>query len=270
VERNYKLLIAYDGTDFHGWQKQPGLRTVQGDIEHAIARVVNHRVDLRGAGRTDSGVHAVGQVANLRTTCPIPPENLRKAIGSRLAEDVAILDLHEVHADFVASASATSKLYRYCIHNHTNRPVAHLRQRYVYHCWRPLDEGRMQEAARHFLGTHDFSAMASAGCDKVSKVRTIFRCDVYRSGDEVVIDVEGSGFLYHQVRNMAGTLVEVGRGHWPPERVPEILASKQRAMAGPTLPARGLCMQWVRYPEHLLRPAVTEEPPPEPLPEGTA
>jgi tRNA pseudouridine38-40 synthase len=158
----------------------------------------------------------------------------------------------------VASSSATSKLYRYTIHNHTDRPVARLRHRYVYHCWRPLDAAIMQEAANQFVGTHDFTALASS-CERLSKVRTVLRCDVVRRGCTIRIDVEGTGFLYNQVRNMAGTLVEVGRGHWPPQRIAEIIASKQRSMAGPTLPAHGLCMWWVRYPEHLLRPAAAED-----------
>jgi tRNA pseudouridine38-40 synthase len=255
MERNIKLHIAYDGTHFHGWQHQPSLRTVQGEIEEITRRVARHPLTVRGSGRTDAGVHARGQVANFRTTCDIPVENLRRAIGSRLPRDISVIDVHEVHADFVASASASSKLYRYRIYASAARPVENMAQRYCYHCWRPLDVARMREAARHFVGTMDFSAMASAGCERETKVRTVLRCDVHRHLEEIRVDVEGTGFLYNQVRNMVGTLIEIGRGHWPVERLPEILAGKARSAAGPTAPAQGLCLQWVRYPAHLLSPA---------------
>ena len=265
MERNVKLLIAYDGTEFHGWQHQPDLRTVQGEIEHCLIRIVRHPVSVRGSGRTDAGVHARGQVANFRTTCTIPARNIGRAINSRLPDDVAILDVRDVHPDFVASASATSKLYRYTIHNDRRRPVRHHMQRYAYHCWRRLDTERLLAAARHFIGEMDFSAMASSGCVRETMVRRVLRCDVRRRLESILIDVEGTGFLYNQVRNMVGTLIEIGRGHWPVEKLPEILASRKRSEAGPTAPARGLCLQWVRYPPELL---VAPSPPPEPT--GTA
>ncbi len=259
MERNLKLLIAYDGADFHGWQTQPGLRTVQGEIHEVAQRVLRHPVVIRGSGRTDAGVHARGQVANLHTTTTIPADNIRRALGSRLPPDISLLDVRDVHPDFVASASAVSKTYRYRIHHGQQRPVRHLTQRYCYHCWRPLDLDRLREAARHFVGTMDYSAMASAGCVRETMVRTVLRCDIHRHLDEIRIDVEGTGFLYNQVRNMVGTLIEIGRGHWSPDRLPGILASRQRSQAGPTAPAQGLCLQWVRYPPHLLAPPASEE-----------
>ncbi|UCE59181.1 MAG: tRNA pseudouridine(38-40) synthase TruA [Phycisphaerales bacterium] len=245
------LLIAYDGTDFHGWQRQPGLRTVQGVLEDSIQRVVRHPIELIGSGRTDAGVHAAGQVASFSTSSSAPGDKLRHAIGSRLSDDLAVLDSREVHPDFHATKSALSKLYRYRIHHAKTRPVAHLTQRYAYHCWKNLDLDRMRQASRHFIGEMDFLAMASRGKPRETTVRTVLGCDIERHIDEVRIDVHGTGFLYNQVRNMVGTLLEVGLGRWEPDYVIEILQSRDRSNAGRTMPACGLCLQWVRYPAAL-------------------
>lgn len=252
MERNIRLIIAYDGTDFHGWQRQPGQRTVQGEVEAALMRVARHPLVLFGSGRTDAGVHARGQVANFKTTCAIPPDKLRRAVQSRLPEDVAIHHADEVHPDFVASMSAEAKLYRYRIYHSHDRPVERFVQRYAHHCWLELDVARMQAAAGHFVGEFDFSAFMNSGTVRESYVRRVLSCQVHRHFDEIRVDVEGTGFLYNQVRIMVGTLIEIGRGHWPPERLPEIIASRDRAQAGPTSPPHGLCLQWVRYPRHLL------------------
>ena len=249
------MLIAYDGTEFHGWQSQPGQRTVQGVLEEAIRRVIRHDLELIGCGRTDAGVHAAGHVNSFLTTCEIPDDRLRHAIGARLSTDLAILDVHDVHPAFNARRSATSKLYRYRIHNANRRPVERKTQRYAYHCWHRLDVERMRSAARYFIGELDFTAMTPKGAVRESMVRTILRCDVERHFDEVRISVEGTGFLYNQVRNMVGTLLEIGRGHWEPEAVEGILESRDRSNAGPTARPQGLCFQWVRYPPHLLRSA---------------
>lgn len=256
MDRTLKLLIAYDGTEFHGWQFQPGLRTVQGELIQAARRVLRHQVTLRGSGRTDAGVHAAGQVASLRTSSAIPADNVRRAIGSRLPKDMSVIDVQEVHPDFDATSSSVSKLYRYRIHNSPHRPVCAHTQRYAYHFWHPLEWEVMRDAARSFVGEMDFSSMAGAGCVRETMVRRVIRCDVHRHLDEVRVDVQGTGFLYNQVRNMVGTLIEVGRGHWNPEKVAEILASGDRTQAGPTAPARGLCLQWVEYPARLLSPPV--------------
>ncbi|HEY3243665.1 MAG TPA: tRNA pseudouridine(38-40) synthase TruA [Phycisphaerae bacterium] len=250
--RNIKLLIAYDGTEFHGWQSQPGLRTVQDLLEQAARRVARQQVDLIGSGRTDAGVHAAGQVANFQTACPLPEGKLLGALGARLPKDISLLDVAEVHPDFHATRSALSKLYRYRIHNAPHRPVRHLRQNYCYHFWHPLDIDALRAGAAYMVGTMDFAALAGKGSERETTVRTVFRCDLERRYDEITIEVEGSGFLYNQVRNMVGTLLEVGRGHWPAEQVGAIIASHERRNAGPTAPARGLCLQWVRYPAELL------------------
>lgn len=261
MERKICLLVAYDGSEFHGWQLQSEMRTVQGVIEQALRRVVRHRVDLIGSGRTDAGVHAAGHVSHFVTTCELEPAKMQHAIGSRLPKDVSILALREVHPEFNARRSAISKLYRYRIYNMPGRPVEHLLQRYTYHFWQPLDLDKLRAGARYFPGEKDFSAMAAAGCTRESMIRTVLRCDVERHLDEIRIDVEGTGFLYKQVRNMVGTLISIGQGRWEPEYVAEILASRSRANAGPTVPARGLCMQWVRYPSHLLDPPDRTEAP---------
>ncbi len=253
--RTIKMTVAYDGTDFCGWQTQPGQRTVQDEIEQVLRRVVNHPLTIHGAGRTDSGVHAAGQVAHFVTTSPIPVHNIQRALASRMPPDISIVRLREVHPEFHATQSAVSKLYRYRLWNHSHRPTEHLLHRYTYHCWRELDLRRMQEAGQLFVGHQDFAALASkSGQPRRTTWRTVFRCDVYRHFQEVRIDVEGSGFLYNMVRNIAGTLVEVGRGRWAPDHIGEILASGNRSNAGQTLPARGLCMQWVKYVPGVDRP----------------
>lgn len=252
VQRNIRLIISYDGTDFHGWQRQPGLRTVQGVIAEFARRILRHPLECRGSGRTDAGVHARGQVANIRTDDSIPTRNLRSALGDRLPRDVAILDIDEVSPDFDATLSAVSKLYRYSIHTGTRRPVSRLRERFTHHVWHPLDVARMQAAAAHMIGEQDFAAMASAGSVRETTVRTVLSIEIFRAFDELHVDVVGTGFLYKQVRNMVGTLVEVGRGRWPPERVAEIIAGRDRRHAGPTMPAKGLCLRWVRYPADVL------------------
>lgn len=263
------LTLAYDGADFHGWQNQPNLRTVQGCLETALRRTLRHQVAVIGCSRTDAGVHALAYVANVFTTSPVSDFNIFRSIGSRLPKDMSLLRLETVPLTFHATRSAISKLYRYRIHNVPGRPVEQLTQRYVYHFWQPLDIDAMRAAAVHLTGTHDFTSFASAGNDRESNVRKVLRIDMERIGAEFHFDVEGEGFLYKQVRNMVGTLVEIGRGHWAPGRIPEILAGKNRQLAGPTAPARGLCLHWLKYdldnlpqpsPEQLARAARAEPP----------
>lgn len=253
VSRNIQLILSYDGTEFHGWQTQPGQRTVQQVLEDVLRRVVRHPLELMASGRTDAGVHAAGQVANFRTDSALDSQKLRHAIGSRLGADISILRARDVPTGFHATHSALSKLYRYRISNTAHR-TGIAQARYTCHYRKPLDLEAMREAAQHFLGTHNLRALASTrGEEKASYVRTVLGCEVYFSQGEIRIDVEGTGFLYNQVRNMVGTLIEVGRSHWPGSRIPEIIASQDRQMAGPTAPACGLCLQWVRYPpDHLI------------------
>ena len=247
MEQNLKLTLAYDGQAFHGWQRQQGLRTVQQTVEEVCRRVLRHPVHVCGASRTDAGVHARGQVANVVTTSPIPVERLVRAIGHHLPPDVALVRATLADPGFHASRDARAKLYRYRIFNAQRRPVEELAQHYTWHVWYALDHDRMRAAAAELVGTHDFISFASQGSPRATTVRTVHRIEIQRCEDEVLIDVEGDGFLYNQVRIMVGTLYEVGRGHWEPQRMREILTACDRRQAARTAPPQGLCLRWVRY-----------------------
>jgi len=267
MDRNVSLVVAFEGTGYHGFQTQPGLRTVQETLEAAIRRAVRHPVSLIGSGRTDAGVHAAGHVSNFHTTCSLDSRKLAHSIGSRLPKDLSIVALRDVKPEFHATRGATSKLYRYRIFNAPHRPAGQLIHRYVYHYWNPLNVKAMKAGATHFVGEMDYSAMAATGTVRATMVREVLRCDVERHCDEIRIDVEGTGFLWKQVRTMVGTLMDVGRGRWEPDHVAKILASCDRKEGGPTAPARGLCLRWVRYPPELfcddgmMVPAITEGDP---------
>jgi tRNA pseudouridine38-40 synthase len=248
--RRYKLLIAYDGSQFHGWQKQeppdaPALRTVQGVMHEAMLRLFKQPINLVGASRTDSGVHANGQVAHFDADSRVPAERMAMAINSRLPNDIEVREAEEVAPAFDAIRCAVTKQYTYTIHNTDRRPLA-LRH-IVCHCRHPLDAEAMDAAAARLLGEHDFEGFSAAGHGRESTVRTIHRCEVKREGERVTITVEGNGFLWNMVRIIAGTLVEVGRGHFEPTRIDEILDTTDRQRAGPTLPPNGLCLEWIRH-----------------------
>ena len=245
-ERNIKLTIAYDGAGYHGWQRQAdGITTVQQTLEEAVVRVVNHPVSLRGSGRTDTGVHADGQVANFFTDSPIPAEKLHHAINSRLGRDIRVRRAEDVPADFDAIGSAKSKRYRYTLFNHEDLPP---RMRlYCYHYWQECDVKPMQRAAALLQGEHDFASFQSAGAERESTVRNLMRCEVQREEHWIHFDFQANGFLYNMVRNLVGTLLQVGRGHWGPEVIPEILAAKDRRAAGPKAPPEGLTLVEVYY-----------------------
>lgn len=267
----YKLTIAYDGTDFCGWQKQEPpdpsdptrrttLRTVQGVVEETVREVLREPVIVMGASRTDSGVHALGQVAAF-TSEPIADkgigwpeergtESLVKALNSKLPRDVLVTGTAVVAHDFNPIGGAVEKEYTYTIECGPVRPLWD--RRYVFHTWYELDPARMREAAAALVGEKDFAAFAQIDHGRTTTVRTIFRCGVERaeSGENAnrfVIRVSGSGFLYNMVRIIAGTLMEVGRGKIEPGEIPAILASGVRRRSGPTLPPQGLRLEWVRY-----------------------
>ncbi|RMF77115.1 MAG: tRNA pseudouridine(38-40) synthase TruA [Planctomycetota bacterium] len=251
MSRVIKLTIAYDGSRFHGWQRQAGVRTVQEEVETVARRVLRDPVDVVGASRTDAGVHAAGQVAHVVTSTPMPTDRARRALADRLPDDVTIVHAVDVPRGFHASRDALGKLYRYRIAADGRKPVERLRQNHVWRLTVPLDLARMRVAARRMVGTHDFAGFANAGSPRETTVRTVRRVTIRRVGLECWIDVEGDGFLYNQIRIMVGTLVEIGRGHWPTERVDEILETRDRRRAGPTAPPEGLCLQWIRYPAWL-------------------
>ena len=253
--KRYKLTIAYDGTAYCGWQRQPDpTPTVQREVEKAAGIIVSHPVSVLGSSRTDTGVHAMGQVAAMNVESELDASTLRRAINSRLPGDILIRTMEEVPLDFDVR-TAVRKRYRYLIWADKDRPVFY--RHYVYHFYRDLDLARMQQACAAFLGTHDFEAFKGQSDDRDNTVRTIFSCDIRQSRDRqgatpsryplVIFAVEGSGFLYHMVRTMVGTVLNVGTGHWEASRIPEIIASRDRNQAGPCVPAVGLHLQWIRF-----------------------
>ena len=243
--RNVKLTIAYDGTEYHGWQIQPGLRTIQGVLAEAIGDLLGCKVRICGASRTDAGVSALGQVGLIQIDSPIPTENLPGAITDRLGPDMAVVEAVEVPRGFDVIGAVKKKWYRYTIFTGAVRPVLQIR-----HCWHvpaKLDTAAMSKAAKMLVGEKDFKSFASAADKRESSVRTIFLCDVTEEDAWVYVDVQGNSFLYNMVRNIVGTLVEVGTDRWKPEKISEILEAKDRTAAGPIAPAAGLCLMRIEY-----------------------
>lgn len=248
--RNLKLLLAYDGTEFSGWQIQPDAATVQGELASAIRRVTGEKVVPQGSGRTDAGVHALGQVATFAIQSPIPPENLAIALNDLLPASIRVLEAVEAPAEFHARKSARAKTYRYRIYRGAICPP--FLTRYVWHYPYPLDEVKMSEVAAVLVGEHDFTSFAAVdpergGDEEVSNVRRIFCSTWERQGDEFVYTVRGRGFLHHMVRNLVGTLVLAGKGTLNASDLTRILEARSRSAAGATAPASGLCLVSVEY-----------------------
>ena len=244
--RNLKLTLSYDGTNFNGWQTQPGYRTVQETLEKAIAKLTGEeRIRVNASGRTDAGVHAVGQVANFCSNTLHPPEVLVRAINAHLPQDVVVRAAADVPEAFDANHDAVRKLYRYVIHDGPV-PDPFLR-RWCCQSRHPLDARAMARAAVCLRGRHDFHSFETEWPNRMSSVRTITHLAVNRTGEYIWLDVEADGFLYNMVRAIAGTLMNVGRGHWPEPEVAAILAALDRKRAGPTAPAQGLFLMRVTY-----------------------
>jgi len=246
--RTLRLTIAYDGADYAGWQVQPDEVTIQAEVERALYLATKEKVTIHGSGRTDAGVHALGQVASFQTTNPIPVENLQRAVNRLLPPAIRIVGVTEAPADFHARFSARGKRYEYRIWRELICPP-HL-ARYVYTHPYPLDVPSMIAAAPVFLGEHDFSSFSAADPKDAlghSKVRRIWVSEMVEEGPVLIYRVEGSGFLKHMVRNLVGTLIEVGRGNLSAEGVLDLLAKPQRARAGNTVPGRGLYLVRVDY-----------------------
>jgi len=246
--RRIRMTVSYDGTEFHGWQVQPGLPTVQSVLETVLAEIEGAPVRIAGSGRTDAGVHALAQVAAFTLVNPIPVDNLRKAINRLLPQDIRVFDVAEAAADFHPRYQAVAKTYEYRIHRtEICPPFAH---RYVYHYPYPLDEARIFELAPLLEGAHDFSAFAASD-DKDelgrSKVRRIFHSRASRSGDVLIYSVRGSGFLKHMVRNIVGVLIEVGKGNLTRGDIEKRLDPACAIPPGPSVPARGLFLVSVEY-----------------------
>jgi len=245
--RTIRLRLEYDGTDFCGWQLQDGQRTVQGVLEQAIEEMTGDRTRVYGAGRTDSGVHARGQVAAFRTGRPIPPVGFLRGLNALLPRDVAVVSSEDVPATFDPRRHARGKIYRYSYWNHEVRTP--LLERYTWHVRTPLDVAAMNEAGAVLVGEHDFSSFQAADCGRTNPVRRIRRVQVERRGHVVELDVKATAFLKNMVRIIAGTLCAVGRHQTTAEDVRRVLGTKDRTQAGMTAPASGLCLLEVDYGE---------------------
>ncbi len=243
--RRVLLVVQYDGTDYHGFQQQPGLRTVQQELALALNRVLGEEVAVTGAGRTDAGVHALGQTVAFDTNNPIPIENLTRALNDALPEDIGIVSAENADAEFHPCYDAKGKLYSYRILNR-ELPSPFI-NRYAWHVPEPLDVPMMSAAAEKLVGEHDFASFCASGGSTESTVRTLRRLDVQREGELVEMRLEADGFLYMMVRIIAGTLVEVGRGELSPEEVGRIVDARDRRRAGPTAPPQGLSLVRVIY-----------------------
>lgn len=243
--RNIKLIVQYDGTDYAGFQVQPDVPTIQGALEVALAHILKHDLRIRAAGRTDAGVHAIGQVVSVRTDAAIPAQALADALDNALPAAIAVPAGVEAPPEFHPQYDAVAKLYSYRILN--RREPSPFIGRYAWHVRGPLDVDAMSTAAEALTGRHDFSAFEAAGGAAADKVRTLERLDCERHGDMIEIRARADGFLYMMVRNIVGTLVEVGLGRLAPRAVGDILASRDRTNAGPTAPPQGLCLVRVDY-----------------------
>jgi tRNA pseudouridine38-40 synthase len=243
--RNIKLTLCYDGTDFHGWQRQPRLRTVQQVLDEALEQLTGTCVATTASGRTDAGVHALGQAVHFLTASRHSTETFVRALNALLPRDVRVLDAAEMPQSFHATLDAKSKRYRYEIDN--GRIASPFDLRHRWHVRRPLDVAAMRRAGASLLGRHDFRSFETEWPNRMSSVRTILDLDVERQGDAVTIEVEADGFLYNMVRSIAGTLVLVGSGKRPESWVAEVLAAQARVEAGPTAPPQGLFLVLVRY-----------------------
>lgn len=258
--RNIKFMIAYDGTDFSGWQAQPGQTTIQGALLDVLEKLTQCRGTIYGAGRTDAGVHAAGQVANFKTQSSLSAEEFQRAFNALLPPSIRVNAAEEVGPDFHSRRDALAKTYRYRIFR--GRVVPPFLWRYVHQDLGPLDFDAMAEAARHFIGEHDFTTFAaSTGSEEDDRerttVRTIFqsewmRCqnaNSYQTAEEWVYLVRGRSFLRYMVRKIVGTLIEVGRGRLSPAEVPRLIALRDRSKSGATMPPQGLCLESVEYPD---------------------
>ncbi len=258
--QRYKITIAYRGTKYHGWQKQlavetykgpppaegEGIPTIQETVCKALMMVLRHPITLVGSSRTDSGVHAKGQVGHFDTDqVQIPIDGLRAAVNHALPPDVLLRKIEPVPNDFDAIRWTISKRYQYAIWNTEDRSVFF--SDLAWHRWAKLDIEAMKEAAGYFVGEHDFTSFARPGHGREHAIRTIVGCDVSKRGPLMVIGIEGTGFLWNMVRIMVGTLVEVGMGRTAPGEIKEMLEAKNRQNGGPTAPPHGLYLQWIRY-----------------------
>ena len=243
--RNIKLIIEYDGKKFGGWQKQPTKLNIQGEIEQAIKEITGETVELNASGRTDSGVHSLGQVANFKTNSNLEIEKIPYAINSKLKKSIRIKKAEEVDEKFHARYNCKKKRYRYTINNSEQGSAIY--RNLEYHVPKKLNISKMKNAIKYIEGEHNFSSFKSSGTSSKSSVRVIYKAEIIEDGEKIYIELTGNGFLYNMVRIIAGTLVEVGLGKIEPEEIKNIIEKKERILAGKTLPAHGLCLMEVQY-----------------------
>ena len=243
--RNIKLTIEYDGKDFNGWQKQPNKLNIQGTIEQAISKITGEEIKLDASGRTDAGVHSLGQVANFKTNSNLPIERFPIAINANLKKSIRILAAEEVDDRFHSRLTCKQKTYRYIINNSLYGSAIY--RNLEYHVPQKLDVEKMKEAAKYFEGEHDFKAFKASGTSSKSSIRKIYKAEVYKDEDRIFIELTGNGFLYNMVRIISGTLVDVGLGKTIPKDVESIILEGKRENAGKTLPAHGLYLVKVKY-----------------------
>lgn len=243
--RNIRLIIEYDGKSFNGWQKQPNKLNIQGEIERAIEELTGEKTDLIASGRTDAGVHALGQVANFKTQSSIPIDKFAIAINSKLKKSIVIKAAEEVDEKFHSRYSVKEKTYRYTINN--SKYGTALYRDMEYHFPIKLNVDKMKKAIKYFEGEHDFAAFKASGTSSKSSVRKIYKALVHEENERIHIELTGNGFLYNMIRIIAGTLVDVGLEKIKPEDIKNIIESKDRKQAGKTLPPQGLCLIEVKY-----------------------
>ncbi len=249
----FKLTIEYDGTEYHGWQVQPGMNTIQGVLEHAMARIIGAPVHVKGAGRTDAGVHALGQVASLRADFRYPPDTLRRALTSLLPPDIVVTRVEVAPEDFDAQRWAQWKRYRYTL---LTRPYpSALERRYTLFVPRPLRIDAMAEAAEVFIGRHDFTSFKAAKSSVEQPVRQVYVAQVRQEGDHLLFEIIANGFLRHMVRIIVGTLLDIGRDKLTPGDLKVILEAKDRNKASKTASAHALCFLEVSYESFHLKDA---------------
>ncbi|MCR5618660.1 MAG: tRNA pseudouridine(38-40) synthase TruA [Lachnospiraceae bacterium] len=245
MEKRIRLKISYDGTAYHGWQIQDGMVTVEGVLTEAVSEAVGSTVEVIGASRTDAGVHALGNVAVFDADTPIPADKMSMVLNKLLPDDISVVRSDEVSPDWHPRKQDCRKTYEYRIYTSPVRMP--LKRLYAHYTYSELDIGEMDRAAAYFTGEHDFTAFCAAGSQATTFTRTIYACSVKKDGNEAVISVTGSGFLYNMVRIIAGTLYEVGLGRKKADDIPEIIGSLDRRKAGPTLPACGLTLIGYEY-----------------------
>lgn len=242
--RNLKVTIQYNGKNYCGWQKQPDSLGIQGTIENAIYEITKEKIKITGSGRTDAGVHALGQVANFKLESKIPTKNLPNALNAKLPKDISIIDCIEVDEEFHSRYSAKRKRYRYLIYNSSYRNPIY--KDMSYHVKYDLDLKKMCEEAKSLIGEHDFKGFMSSGSSVNDTIRTIYDITLQKQDNLIILEVEGNGFLYNMVRIIVGTLVDIGRGRIK-ESLKNIIDSKERGMCGHTAPAHGLFLKKVDY-----------------------